>query len=69
MDYLDSLTNSSCLHNGYFNIINSLIHMHLNRLFGTDRRKELKLLTMVRHSIGYRIGVLRNMNMKEEVNR
>lgn len=32
-------------------LVQSIIHMHLNRLIGTDRAREMKILTLARHTM------------------
>src|SRR5699024_2485929 len=39
------------LYNSKEQIIMSLIHLHINRLFGTDRDYEEKILTLARHTL------------------
>lgn len=43
------LNNVHLLHNTLFGIIDSIIHLHLNRLFGINRDKEIKIMTLLRH--------------------
>lgn len=52
------MTNYACLINKAFDNkeavysrIGSVIHLHCNRLFGTDREMENKILTLCRHSL------------------
>ncbi|MNR20820.1 hypothetical protein D3C85_1376850 [compost metagenome] len=33
------------------NLVGSIIHMHLNRLIGTDRAREMRILTLARHTM------------------
>ncbi|PIE93639.1 lantibiotic dehydratase [Bacillus fungorum] len=46
---IDNAYKAALLHNDKDNIISSVIHMSLNRLIGTDREKERKIITLARH--------------------
>lgn len=48
---LEELAKSNDLTNNLENIILSVIHLHCNRLFGTDREKEREILSFVRHTL------------------
>ncbi|SFJ43467.1 thiopeptide-type bacteriocin biosynthesis domain-containing protein [Thermoflavimicrobium dichotomicum] len=39
------------LYNDVNDLIHSVIHLHLNRLIGTDREKEKKIMTLARHTL------------------
>ena len=39
------------LYNNTEDILGSLLHLHLNRLLGIDRKRETKVMTYVRHTL------------------
>ena len=45
------------------NIILSVIHLHCNRLFGTDREKEREIISFVRHTL-YALKYFKNKKEK-----
>lgn len=48
---LEKLNKSNNLMNSLENIFLSVIHLHCNRLFGTDRQKEREILSLARHAL------------------
>lgn len=53
------------LYNNFFNILASVIHLHLNRLLGINRRHEKKILTLALHTLYNQQYIRRNRESKE----
>ncbi|MFP7416529.1 lantibiotic dehydratase [Priestia filamentosa] len=51
VDNINLLNQQNILYSSIDNILDSLIHLHLNRLIGIDRNYETKSLTLFRHSL------------------
>lgn len=64
---IDDLNNKDELWNTKPEIINSLIHLHCNRLAGIDRDFEIKSVTLARHALDSSIKYATHMNKKHEV--
>ncbi|WP_342434542.1 lantibiotic dehydratase [Paenibacillus sp. FSL H7-0442] len=50
-EYKEALEHEKDLTNTFSNILGSLIHMHLNRLIGTNRKVERKIMSLLSHSL------------------
>lgn len=53
------------LYNSFYNILSSMIHLHLNRLLGIDRRREKKVLTLALHTL-YNLQYIRGNRKAKE---
>lgn len=60
---LIQLIKENKLMNSMDNIILSVIHLHCNRLFGTDREKEREIISFVRHTL-YALKYFKNKKEK-----
>ena len=48
---MNHLSHSHALYNSVEDILGSIIHLHLNRLLGIDRKRESKIMAYVRHTL------------------
>lgn len=53
------------LYNSFYNILSSMIHLHLNRMLGIDRRREKKVLTLALHTL-YNLQYIRGNRKAKE---
>ncbi|TKI99917.1 hypothetical protein FC695_22860, partial [Bacillus cereus] len=51
VEYIRLLEQQGILYSNIDNILDSLIHLHLNRLIGINREYETKVLTLYRHAL------------------
>ncbi|WP_281999018.1 lantibiotic dehydratase [Priestia flexa] len=59
LNVIDQSEEKHNLYNNRRNIFGSIIHIHLNRMFGTDREQETKILTLSLHTLKYRKQIMK----------